>query len=93
MHNHVWLYLMKKAAEEPDHYKMLTYYDDTIPALVIGFRYQKKIGLWQTRSTPALTKAVAEEMVYQHARDERISAKDVMFYGKIRTLRPPTLVE
>ncbi len=88
----IYLCLMKESAELSEHYKLIAYYDFETPALVIGFRHQRKLGLWQTRSTPILTKAAAWEMVCQQALDERISAEDVMFYTKLEHLPLPDSV-
>ena len=92
MNNDIYLCLMKESAELSENYKLIAFYMDEIPALVIGFRHQRKIGLWQTRSTPILTKAAAWEMVCQQALDERISAEDVMFYTKLEHLLLPDSV-
>ena len=46
VNNDIYLCLMKESAELSENYKLIAFYMDEIPALVIGFRHQRKIGLW-----------------------------------------------
>lgn len=93
VHNHVYLYLMKKAAEEPDHYKVLAFYEKDVPVLVIARRENKKLVDWTTKARSDLTEDVAKEYVAIIVSAYGFAIEDMRFYTKIRVLRLPTLVE
>lgn len=92
VHNHVYLFLMKKAAEEPDHYKLLAFYEKDVLTLVMAVRENKKLVDWTSKSLPYLTEDAARTLVAITASGYEFDIEDVMFYTKTQAIRPPTLV-
>ena len=93
VHNHVYLYLMKKAAEEPDHYKVLAFYEKDVPALVIARRENKKLIDWTAKALPDLSEDLARQFVAITISGYGFNIEDTMFYTKIKSIRPPILVK